>query len=343
MSKICIWGDVHLSTYSSILRKRGQKFSLRLENCIQSINWVEQLSQNLRCDLTVCLGDFFDQAELTAEEITALNDISWNDIHKYFIVGNHEMSRSTLSMSTAHLFKLIPNVHVIDKPLCPSCISDADLFFIPYILEENRKPLIEYMKKSDFRRYTGKQIVFSHNDISGIQMGKFISKQGFLISEIEDNCDLFLNGHIHNGSQISKKIINVGNLTGQNFSEDAFMYDHVALILDTNTLQCDVYENPYAVNFYKIEDINTVDLSTLKNAVLTVRCKQSECDTVRCKLDLCENILEYRLLVQPEFSICEDRSIETFSIDHLSEFYNYCVKQLGSDPVVVDELNYLCR
>lgn len=45
-------------------------------------------------------------------------------------------------------------------------------------------------------------------------MGQFISKAGFDINDIEDNCDLFINGHLHNGSKITDKIFNVGNLTG---------------------------------------------------------------------------------------------------------------------------------
>lgn len=89
--RICIWGDNHWSQYSSIIRKRGQKYSCRLENSIQSLNWVEKLAVDKNCDMTVCLGDFFDSSSLNAEEITALKDVHWSNLPKYFIVGNHEM------------------------------------------------------------------------------------------------------------------------------------------------------------------------------------------------------------------------------------------------------------
>ena len=68
-------------------------------------------------------------------------------------------------------------------------------------------------------------------------MGPFISKTGFTIEDIENNCDLFINGHLHNGMKITNKIINLVNLTGQNFSEDALRYEHKIMILDTHTLE----------------------------------------------------------------------------------------------------------
>lgn len=249
MSKICIWGDNHWSQYSSILRKRGDKYSVRLENSIASLDWVENLATSQGCSFVVCTGDFFDAAVLKAEELTALEDIKWNNLPHMFLVGNHEMGRSDLRYSSAHVFRNIHNASVIDKP-CLIQLPELDIVLLPYILESDRKPFQEYIKSLNC--LNNKRIVISHNDIKGIQMGKFESVEGFKIDEIEENCDFFFNGHLHNGSQVTKKIINVGNLTGQNFSEDAFKYDHVAIIFDTLTMQCDVYENPYAFNFYKI-------------------------------------------------------------------------------------------
>ena len=86
--KIGIIGDIHFSEYSSILRGRGQYFSQRLENCVTSINWAEEMTSD--CDQVVYLGDFFDKPSLNAEEITALNSIQWNDRYHRFLVGNHE-------------------------------------------------------------------------------------------------------------------------------------------------------------------------------------------------------------------------------------------------------------
>ena len=40
-----IVGDVHWSEYSSIYRKRGTKFSKRLENLINTVNWIEETAE----------------------------------------------------------------------------------------------------------------------------------------------------------------------------------------------------------------------------------------------------------------------------------------------------------
>ena len=61
--RVLIVGDVHWSSYSSIIRKRGTEYSKRLENCINSINWVEEKAEEYKCDKVIYLGDLFDQAE----------------------------------------------------------------------------------------------------------------------------------------------------------------------------------------------------------------------------------------------------------------------------------------
>ena len=112
--KIGVVGDVHWSKYSSIVRSRGNKYSTRLENCIKSINWAEEVTKH--CDLIVYLGDFFDKSDLSAEELSALNDLIWNDVPHKFLVGNHEMGLNDLSFSSSHTFNLHDNFEVIDEP-----------------------------------------------------------------------------------------------------------------------------------------------------------------------------------------------------------------------------------
>lgn len=111
-----IIGDVHFSQTSSIIRKRGEFYSERLENLLWSINWAEKQAEKNKVDKIIYLGDFFDRSDLNAEEVTALQDIVWSNVPKWFLVGNHEISRRNASYSTVHLFNLIPNAHIIDKP-----------------------------------------------------------------------------------------------------------------------------------------------------------------------------------------------------------------------------------
>lgn len=354
--KILVVGDVHWSQYSSILRKRGVKYSYRLENLIKSINWAEDIAKQNGCKMIVYLGDFFDKPNLNAEEISALDDIQWSDIEHYFLVGNHESGMSNLEFNSASIFRL-NNSFVVQNPVAmdnPYSMSDCpeELVFLPYIMESDRESLNEYMYDTN-----NKRIVFSHNDLKGIQMGKFISKEGFSIEEIQDNCDLFLNGHLHNGAKVADKIINVGNLTGQNFSEDAFTYDHSVVLLDTETLQCAVYENPYALNFYKldltnadIDYINDISSKLKRNSILTVKCNEKDLDYLYKRFngkyedDIVPfncNVIESRFIVQSNISKIDNKQ-ETLTINHLDSFKEYMINLLGNSDVVLEELQEVC-
>ena len=332
--KIGIVGDVHWSKYSSIVRSRGKKYSTRLENCIDSINWAESLFDEHSCDLIVYLGDFFDSSDLSAEEIAALSELTWSKTQHYFLIGNHEMGLHDLSFSSGHVFKLCENSIVIDNP-CEEVIDNVNIVFLPYILESERKPIEEYVSNKD-------SIVFSHNDLKGVQLGKVVSNIGFLLSNIEDNCSLFINGHLHNGSNVSDKIINLGNLTGQNFSEDALKYAHHISILDTNNMSMMYFENPYALNFLKFDSENDsykTMLHTIKelgNVVCTIKIKASEIDEYANLTELC---VAGRYIIQPEFRENTNETFETLSVNHLEKFKEYILNELGNDEVVVHELN----
>ena len=358
--KILVIGDVHWSQYSSILRKRGKKYSYRLENLIQSVNWAEQLALQANCELVVYLGDFFDRAEINSEEISALKEIVWASKPHYFLVGNHEAGRGELLYNSANLFG-ITDFTVVDsvKPLYID--NDDRVLFVPYILEENRLSLQEYLNKLNDDSYQVRHtLVFSHNDIKGFAMGKFISQEGFDIVDIDKNCDLYLNGHLHNGGRVSEKIINVGNLTGQNFSEDAFKYNHSVIVLDTDNLTCAVYENPYALNFYKldftvnndIDYINYISGMMKSNCVATIKCNEDDLGYIRARFDPKHkdelipyncNMIETRIIVQSN-RINNYANIESkdLHIDHFEQFSNYMIEHLGKSEVLEYELQKVC-
>ena len=358
--KILVVGDIHWSQYSSILRKRGEKYSYRLENLIQSVNWAEELAFTADCDCIVYLGDFFDRPEINSEELSALKEIDWIDLRHYFLVGNHEAGRGNLIYNSANIFGLA-NFKVIDTPKKLRIYhNNVSVEFIPYILEENRESISNYLY--DISNDT-KRIIFSHNDIKGIQMGQFMSKDGFSIEEIQNNCDLFLNGHLHNGAKVADKIINVGNLTGQNFSEDAFTYDHSIILLDTDTLSCAVYQNPYALNFYKldftvnndIDYINEISMKMKHNCVATIKCFEEDLDYLRKRFDPnCKdkaglvpyncNMIETRFIVQSR-NIQQDnkKEEEVLSINHIEQFKEYMINLYGNSEILLQELQEISK
>lgn len=347
-----IFADPHWSSYSSIVRSRGEKYSTRLENLIKTINWVESEAQNQNCDAIVCLGDFFDKSELNSEEITALQEIKWANMRHYILVGNHEMGRSDLELSSAHLFTLIPNVVVIDFPYMYNEDNDTSIMFLPYVLENNRKPLKEYFNGMEQCK---NKIIFSHNDIAGIQMGNYLSTTGFSIEEIEENCNLFFNGHLHNDTEIGKKIINVGNITGQNFGEDAFAHSHKAFILDTDEKSLIPIINPHAMNFYKLDltDLRPIidderiqnTLSSLKYpAVATIKINPDINFIVRDLLTTCENIIECRIITDGVKGAEPIESINNEThLDHIQKFQMYVLENMGKDELILNELERVSK
>lgn len=337
MKKILIVGDVHWSTYSSILRTRGLKCSIRLERLISSLNWCEQLAIEKGCDSVLYLGDFFDKPELYGEEITMLNSIKWNSLPHYFIVGNHESDVASLEYNSTEVLRK-NNFEIINKPT----IMD-NIVILPYITEDARLPLKDYLQG------TNKPIVFSHNDLKGIRYGKYESKTGFELSEIEDLTSLYINGHLHNGAWVTKKILNLGVLCGQNFGEDAFNYEHQVMVLDVDTLSYELIENPHAINFYKIEINTREDFNCIKNiknyAVISIKCANSLKEEVKEILDKDPRILTYKLVIyiDSKDETTSETQVELKGLDYIDRFKEFIVDNMGNDEIVMEELEEVCK
>ena len=348
--RILIYTDVHFSQYSSIIRSRGKKYSTRLENLINSINWAEQLAVLEKCNAIFCLGDFFDRADLNAEETTALTDIKWSGLSHVFLCGNHELGRVENEFSTASIFQLCPNTRVINSPQNYIIEGETtELCFLPYVLNPD-KSIKEYFPN---KLNSSKRIVLSHNDIKGINYGAYVSQLGFDISDIEEYANLFINGHLHNGGAVTNKIINLGNFSGQNFSEDAFKYEHCIMIVDTETLRIDYYANPFAFNFYKI-DINSTEecdkkLNKLRsNSVITIKCPEDILIAVKEKLlNYSNKIVESRVIAdatKKDSSILVENKIEELTkLDHIKSFNEYIVNTLGANEIIQEELSEICK
>lgn len=350
--RVLIIGDVHWSEFSSILRRMGTKHSKRLENLVNCVNWVEEQAELNNIELIVYAGDFFDKTTLNASEITALQEIQWANIPHMFLVGNHEGLTSTLDISTTHLFKNIPNCKVIDKPTL-ECGYGYELILLPYILEKDRKSLEEYHNMLWEGYVTTDELkrtyYISHNDIKTFY-GKFESKEGFDPEEIDKSCDLFINGHIHNYSKFSKKGINIGNLTGQNFSENASIYPHHIIVLDTNSNTTQLIENPFAYNFYKLEFDSIeplklyVDLNS--NMVLSIKIPEHLVLEAREILENSPNVKEFRLISVSNLSesgedACKEEIIA--SVNHLDEFIKFINESFEVTDAMREELREVCK
>lgn len=336
--KILIYSDVHISQDSSIVKSLGDKYSIRLEHIINSLNWAEKLAEELKCDYIFNLGDTFDKPIINAMEATAVQDITWSTIPHYVLVGNHDSNVASLEYSSVAILKKY-GFNIISKPENIE-LNGVNFTFLPYITESDRKSFKEYLK-------TENDIVLSHNDIAGFNFGGFVSKEGFNIDDIRSNCKLFLNGHLHNSSFLTKNILNVGNLCGQNFSEDAFKYKHGCWVLDTNNYDLKFYENPYALNFYKLDWSEDIDknLDKLKpNSCVVIKCENKYQEDLKKKILENPNIISSRILLFDKGSSDNNESdIKLEKVDHLKLFCDTVHEYLGNTDIVNNELMEVCK
>lgn len=366
MNKILLYTDNHFCSVSSILRGRGTKYSLRLENQLDTMNWLIELAKEQGCTDIVSLGDFFDKPELNAEELACLSEIDFQNLNCHFLVGNHEMGNATLEYSSAHSFLINQNCEVYNKPAIIG-IGNTLIYILPYQLEVNRlNDIMEYFPKINIPNNIQYKILLTHNDIAGVNMGMFISKEGFSKDNLDNNFDLIINGHLHNQQWVTKKILNLGNITGQNFSEDATKYKHQCMILDCDTLQHKLITNPYALNFSKldftgkydnIDYINKMSPKIGNNAVVSIKTNSQSFDYInkRFNPDIPEdkliprncNVIQARILIERELlnedNSSTEQSISTLQLNHLNEFQSYVLANIGSDELVISELQEILQ
>lgn len=346
--KILLFSDVHWSATTSIVRSVADQYTTRLQLLLESMNWVNDQAVVHQCDFMICAGDFFDRTTINDLELTALKDIKWNNLPCYFLVGNHESSVADLHLN---LLKALENEKhiIVDTPEFSLNVDDCVINFLPYIVDPEKKPLLDYFTCFDSNK---RHIIISHNDLAGIQYGKFLSTAGFSIDEITQTCDLYLNGHLHNSEKLTDKILNLGSLSAHNFTNDSFKYKYGAWVLDTETLQLSFLENPYSLNFYKIiieQQNDFTQLANLKqNAVVAINCKKDLIDELKNKFDAdyYTNIIVKKLVTifnyEQDNLGMQSNVTDLYNIDHVQRFIDFCHEKLGTSKCVDDELYEIC-
>jgi hypothetical protein len=209
---------------------------------------------------------------------------------------------------------------------------------LPYITEARRQDIKDY-----FPEPKAKRLLISHNDLFGIQMGPAVSAVGFKPSDLETICDICVNGHLHNGVKITDKVINLGNLTGKDFGEDAYRYKHCVMLFDTDTWTYELIENPYAFNFYKVEITSKADLAKLRqlknNAVVSIQCTGALVSEVRELTASLPNIVETRIVIIREFADSStEADIADLTVDQYVKFAECCREKLENNKILEEEL-----
>lgn len=330
---IGVVGDVHWSETSSILRSQGERYTTRLHGLIRSVSWAEKCLEEAGCSSITYLGDFFDKPVITSMETQALMDVYWANLPHDFIVGNHEVSGSNMQHSVAYLLERVCPQAAVYKKFEPICTHNGRTFWVlPYLRLESEVSLQDVAHGVHME-----DVVFSHNDLH-IQYGGYKFTSGLNVTTIEQGCSLFLNGHLHNGGKVGSNVYNIGNLTGQNFSEDAKQYRHNVAVLDTDTLQLQLIENPYAFNFYKCSWTGPERFS--ENDVVSMTCREEDSESARnCLRDACA----YKIVTLHEKAEGEAvRSVEPAHVDHIQRFRQQAIESFGNGSLLLSEVDKVC-
>lgn len=336
MSKLLLYTDPHICTNSSVIRTRGDVFSTRLEYLKKTFDWINKIAQDRACEDIICLGDLFDCCNLTAEEITATQ--SFNLYNHYFIVGNHDSNKNDLSFNAINIYK---KDHIITQPTLIKKWG-CGVLLLPYTSNVDNQRL-EYIDKD--------LIILSHNDLKGVNYGGYVSEFGYDLQNIQDNCCLFINGHIHNGSWVKKnRIMNLGSVIGLNFSNDcsSCSWKPSIAVLDTLTKQIEFIENPYSFLFYNVKLNTKQDIQRFVNTlqmdmpnVVSMKVPSSLVDfTKQVQKDNQDSFYYFRILV--DYSDQKTLVQQTQSAtNHFTSLNHYDkLKQFVSEKFEQSSLNY---
>lgn len=291
--KIGIYSDPHISFTSSILPTyTDNKYSARLQMCLDSFEWMYKTFYKNDVSLICCCGDLTDKYSLRADEITALSEclaFNYNKMPEIHITGNHDML-NTEFYSTS-ILKLFNHIRIYSKP----CQVDDRISVIPYMKSKS--------VTHDLLKNIKNDIVLTHLDISGSHFrSDYVMDNGIDPEMLSMYFKCTMNGHLHTRECIKPNVWNVGSLTSSSFSDNNSYHPGV-IILDTYDFSIEKFDNPHAYLFRKV-NINTISdmikyldsLDERYSYVLRVICPYDCKDSCRKLLEDNSNVFTYRII-----------------------------------------------
>ena len=106
-------------------------------------------------------------------------------------------------------------------------------------------------------------------------------------------------------------------------------------------------------NDWDIDYLNDLCFKLKNNSVVTIRCKEdSGYQCLRARFDpkwpdngfpKCCNILTSKFIIEREKIKDISESEVSCSVDHLNQFKEYILENIGSDDIVLSELQEICK
>lgn len=339
--KIGIYSDVHISRTSSILplyQNENSKYTLRLQNCINSMNEMYETFENENVDLIVNCGDTFNSHTISADEISAYLDINHKSFCKeMIIVGNHDKYNN--AFNSIELANMFDNIDVIDDThVLRNDTSDVDLYFINYFDPKNFNNIIDDLL-TKYPKQHKKSILFMHGDIDGsLLFGNLRVENQISKSKLIEKFDIIINGHIHCNETIynkdDKKIINIGSLTTHSFADSN---KHVGryYILDTYDMSIKSFEAKDQVLFRTYEINNENDIIKLKEQLMLKPFKKIV--KIKCPYDLKDNIES--ICQDDDYNIIKYKFIFIYdnNINESDDKINESIKTINDSKLIDDK------
>ena len=142
MSKILIFSDIHVHSHKKSIE--------RLDDCLQTLNWIFEIAEERGIKNIICIGDLFHTRQkidvLTYQKTFELFE-KYQNSHVWLLLGNHDMwFENNWSVSSVIPLGVLDHVTVIKEP-CDIEIDNFPVCFLPYIKDpiETLKSLIYYL------------------------------------------------------------------------------------------------------------------------------------------------------------------------------------------------------
>lgn len=238
--KIAILGDTHF-----LFKEGSSNFNRYFEKFYSNIFFPYLIKNNITT--VIQCGDSFDNRRTAHVQAFAetkkyfFNKFDEYNIKLISIVGNHDsFYKNTIKTnSPSLLLKEYKNIKIIDDP---SFHDDLGIDFIPWICDDNRENILDYINNSK------NNICVGHFEIENFSMYKGIPAKHGLDSKIFSKYEYVFSGHYHTRSS-KDNIYYVGipyELTWHDCNDPKGFH-----IFDLETRKLTFHENPYKI-FHKI-------------------------------------------------------------------------------------------
>lgn len=195
--------DIHFGLKSNSIQ--------HLQDCSDFVDWFIATAKQNDCETCFFLGDWNHNRSSVSNitlhyGLSALERLSANFEHVYFIPGNHDLFyRDKRDVSSVAWAKHLPNVTIIDN-----WFSQGDVVIAPWLVQDDWKRL---------QRMSGKYL-FGHFELPFFQMNALVEMpdHGELQTSHLGGFESVFSGHFHKRQQKSN-VVYIGNAFPHNYAD----------------------------------------------------------------------------------------------------------------------------